>query len=128
MKTIDIHGLTSHMRVVLANSEEDIHGTILEIDQESKTACIKWDNGHTAHGVDIDELIPEEGWVDSNPEPAVKGNNGETVSYSTARIMWENGEFSDWADSVGFPLEIDGASVDTHDGVEDALSDNTWDK
>ncbi len=58
----DMHGLTAGDRVVLANSEVQSAGKIVSTDEDAGTAWVKWDNGHDAFDVDIDELIPEEGW------------------------------------------------------------------
>jgi len=60
-------------------------------------------------------------------EPNVIAANGMCVTYSEARLMWENGEFSDWVAEHAFPLEIDGDTFSNWNGVEDALSDDSWD-
>lgn len=62
-------------------------------------------------------------------EPTVQAGNYATCSYSEARIMWENGEFSDWVEQNGdWPIYIDGIEVSA-DECEDALCRNdTWDE
>lgn len=60
-------------------------------------------------------------------DPEVIANDGQSITYSSARIMWENGEFSDWVEQHGFPLDIDGDMFSDWTGVEDALSDDSWD-
>lgn len=60
-------------------------------------------------------------------EPTVTADDGCSLTYSEARVCWEAGEFSEWANEHGFPLVIDGESYTSFSGVEDALSDDTWD-
>jgi len=64
----------------------------------------------------------------TKPEPRIIGADCRGISYSDARIMWENGKFGYWAAQHGFPLLIDGVPYPNWTGVEDALSDDQWDK
>jgi len=63
----------------------------------------------------------------TNYEPDVTCADDSSVSYSDARTMWENGEFSDWVDDHGFPLTIGDESFSGWADIEDALSDDSWD-
>jgi hypothetical protein len=50
------------------------------------------------------------------------------ISYSEARSLWEDGQFSDWLEEHGgFPFDIGQDRFYNWDGVEDALSDDTFD-
>jgi hypothetical protein len=60
-------------------------------------------------------------------EPDVVGDDGTSIKYHIARILWENGEFGKWA-CGRFPLTICGKKYRYWRGVEDALSDDTWDE
>ncbi len=60
-------------------------------------------------------------------EPSVIAADWATVSYSGARIMWEAADFGAWIEMHGFPVTINGVEYDGWKGVEDALSDDTWD-
>lgn len=57
----------------------------------------------------------------------VTAADGRCIQYAEARILWENGEFSDWVDVHGFPLTIRGEEFGSWAGVEDALSDDSED-
>ena len=62
-------------------------------------------------------------------EPDVVADDGAVMSYSEARVAWENGDFSAWVETHGFPLMIDGVKYPTWEScVEEALSDDTWDQ
>ncbi len=60
-------------------------------------------------------------------EPDCVADDASTISYREARVMWENGEFSEWVEQHGFPLTINGTDYSSWQGVEEALSDDTWD-
>lgn len=53
----------------------------------------------------------------------IEANDGSQVTVVEAVQMWEAGEFSDWVEAHGgFPIEIDGVSHSTWEGVEGTLS------
>lgn len=57
----DTHGLTAGARVVEANADVTIVGTITSLDNDG-SCVVRWDNGHTSFDTDIDDLIPVGGW------------------------------------------------------------------
>lgn len=60
----------------------------------------------------------------TNPDcPDVVADNGAHLHIATAMYLWEGGEFSEWAEQNGFPIQIGEAVFEGWDGVEDALID-----
>ena len=57
----ETYGLAEGQRIVLANCETDERGTLLSVNEKTGECRVRWDNGRTTL-VDVDELIPEEGW------------------------------------------------------------------
>ena len=66
--------------------------------------------------------------MNQRTEPTIEAGDSARVSYSNARKMWEAGEFSDWVDEHGFPITIDGVTYHRWNKLEDALSDDQWDR
>ena len=60
-------------------------------------------------------------------EPMVVADDGASLRYSDARRAWEAGEFSGWLAEHGLPLTIGRLTIRRRGGIEDALSDDTWD-
>ena len=60
-------------------------------------------------------------------EPDVLASDNSCMSYSAARTAWENGDFSEWVEAHGWPLTIAEEKFVNWKGVEDALSDDSWD-
>lgn len=52
----------------------------------------------------------------------VEASNGRTLTKKDAEALWEEGDFSEWAETNGFPLIIDGEEFEDWTGVEDALA------
>ncbi len=50
-------------------------------------------------------------------------NDDAEITLADARSAWEAGEFSDWVEQHGFPIEIEGISYSNWDGVEVALAE-----
>ena len=64
----------------------------------------------------------------AKPEPSVIAQDSRTITYTEARVLWENGEFSDWVEQHGgLPIIIDNDDVTRWADIEDALSDDSWD-
>ncbi len=59
--------------------------------------------------------------------PFVQAADGRRVTYRDARLLWEEGGFSEWVEEHGFPLTINLISYPSWAGVEDALSLDEWD-
>ena len=61
-------------------------------------------------------------------EPIVEANDYTTCTYSQARVLFENGELSDWImGHGGFPVTIAMRDYSSWDAIEDALSSDMWD-
>lgn len=59
---VETHGLEIGDRVIEADGESTVAGTLKSIDPETGNCMIEWDNGHTSFETSVDEICPVDGW------------------------------------------------------------------